>query len=96
MVKQMKIDNDIISKLSSKMEMRAILKSIEIEKIEKMIIKMQSILEEKLKANDKKTQKIMEKKVHIDKIIHIMNTEGIKINDLKRFHPKRGRTAKTA
>ena len=76
--------------------MRAVLKTLEIEKIEKIIAKMQSIMDEKLKERDEKTRKIMEKKVHIDKIIHIMHTEDIKISDLKKFYTKRRGRVKMA
>ena len=90
----MNIFDEILHRLSSKTRIRSLFKDVHVEDLERIISRMNDVLEEKQEARQKEEAKRQEKLDQIESIKKLMAESGVSMDDLGGLEidaPKRRR-----
>lgn len=78
----MNVFEEIQHRLSSKTRIRSLFKDVHVEDLERIISRMNDVLDEKLQVRDKEEEKRQAKLESIEAIKQIMNDRGVSLDDL--------------
>ena len=77
----MNIFEEVMHRLSSKTRMRGLFRDVHVEDLERIVTRLQDVLEEKKAAVEEQQEKIKAKQNSIDAIRKMMDEKGISIED---------------
>ncbi|PJE78086.1 hypothetical protein CI610_02985 [invertebrate metagenome] len=78
----MNIYEEVLHRLSSKTRIRSLFKDVHAEDLERMLSRMNDVLEEKKTARSKEESKRLEIQGNIEEIKQIMQDKGVSLSDL--------------